>query len=235
MKRKRAPGGGRKPKGEFSQLTSSLTIRIPDDMRKQLESEAAIGGHSVAQTLLWHLRQSFDRKRAKERDPALAGLILLIDSLAGRLSGSDALVRSLDNSEAGKAARSELQALWRINSFRFRAFKFAVGKLLAALEEPPDEGLDPITKKRLKEWEKFPVTKPALEAHKSPEALGAWVFAGLWEGAHRTAPLSEAEREVFRKYPLIGELIERNFYALPKALKALELKPKTTKPKDESR
>ena len=38
---KRRPGGGRRPKGEFSQLSSTLTIRIPDEMRKQLEDEAA--------------------------------------------------------------------------------------------------------------------------------------------------------------------------------------------------
>ena len=37
MKRKRAKGGGRKPKAG---PTSSLTFRIPDDLRRELELEA---------------------------------------------------------------------------------------------------------------------------------------------------------------------------------------------------
>ena len=86
MKRKRASGGGRKPKGEFSQLTSSLTIRIPDDMRRELESEAAGNNSSMGQTLLWHLRQSLNREREKERDPALQGLLFMIAQLADALA-----------------------------------------------------------------------------------------------------------------------------------------------------
>ena len=75
MKQKRAPGGGRKAKAG---PTSSLTFRIPDDMRKQLEREAAEKAATVSDRLQWHLRRSFNRQQEEERDPALQGLLVLI-------------------------------------------------------------------------------------------------------------------------------------------------------------
>jgi hypothetical protein len=118
MKRKRAPGGGRKPKGEFSQLTSSLTIRIPEDMRKQLESEAASKDQSVAQVLLWHLRRSFNRDRERERNSATRAFCFLISVLADKIRW------------AVGAPTEE----WQNNPFVFRSFKIGVAKLLDAFE-----------------------------------------------------------------------------------------------------
>src|SRR5262245_60282065 len=114
MKRKRAQGGGRKPKGEFSQLTSSLTIRIPDDMRKRLESEAAEKDESIAQRLLWHLQRSFNRERELARDPAIRGHCFLISEMAERLAWA-----------AGPGAA------WERNPFVFQAFKIGVEKMLS--------------------------------------------------------------------------------------------------------
>jgi hypothetical protein len=37
-----------------------------------------------------------------------------------------------------KYCRSEVQREWRTDLFKFRAFKFAVKKLLDTLEEPPE-------------------------------------------------------------------------------------------------
>ena len=216
MKSKRAPGGGRKPKGQFSQLSSTLTIRIPDDMRKQLEDEAAVKDESMAQRLMWHLRQSFYLQHDKERDPALRGLLYLISNLAENLSL--------------EGPASEFRTFWRTNWYAFVAFKIAVGKLLDALEEPPKPS--PRAQKQFKELlereaELGHLSPEYARARSSPDALGASEFSRLWRDVHRIDPLSERERELIRMRPQI----ERELYTLPKAWKALELKSKVKKDK----
>jgi hypothetical protein len=224
MVRKRAAGGGRKPKGEFSQLTSSLTIRIPDDMRRQLESEAAENNSNVGQTLMWHLRQSFNRERDKQRDPALQGLLFMIAQLAERISGgqytADAYFRSLEQRE------------WRTDLFKFRAFKFAVGKLLDALEEPPapEFTLTKEDRERIEKEsaEKFgpEITKLIIENRESPENLAAFEFKNLWSAVVMSKyPFTEEERRMMHKHPILRQVMEREYYGFQRARKALELKP----------
>jgi len=43
--------------------------------------------------------------------------------------------------------------------------------------------------------------------------------------ALRTTPLTDSEQKMMAKYPYFGGVIENEFFALPRALKALELKP----------
>ena len=52
---KRAPGAGRKPRGEFDQLTSPFSLRMPEDLREQLEAAAEKSGRSASQELLRRL------------------------------------------------------------------------------------------------------------------------------------------------------------------------------------
>ena len=223
MKQKRAPGGGRKAKAG---PTSSLTFRIPDDMRKQLEREAAEKAATVSDRLQWHLRRSFNRQQEEERDPALQGLLVLIARLAEDFAGP---VYWLD-----KDLRSELRREWRTDLFQFRAFKFAVKKLLDTLEEPPESSSQMTEEERekfaLESAEHFGASpefnKLYLEIHKSPEALGAWVFGNLWKRfTHSHLPFTENERRMMVKHPLLGVAMEREYYDFQKARKALELKP----------
>ncbi len=224
MKRRRAKGGGRKPSGEFSQLTSSLTIRIPEDMRKQLESEAAANGQSVAQVLLWHLRQSFNRERDKERDPALQGLLFMIAQLAERIAGGQIA--------ANPDYRAYIQREWRTDLFKFRAFKFAVGKLLDALEEPPGEIRPAITEEQAKEADVANVgpefIKYMVEVYKSPESFGADAYKHLWTQVVMSKyPLTNAELRMIRKHPDLGRVMEREYFGFQRARKALELRPES--------
>src|SRR5262245_50715977 len=207
MKRKRAPGGGRKPKAGVS--TSSLTFRIPDDLRRQLEAEVTNGG--VAKRLVWHLRRSFNRQREEERDPALSNLLFLISQLAEELSGGQ-LMKSAD-----KDLRLHLQRQWRTDLFNFRAFKLAVRKLLDALEEPADKSADPdLTDEQRKrvtitEEDRERVArehgggpefiKLYLDAYKSPETLADHEFKNLMMRAQRTHPMTDRERELIREDP----------------------------------
>jgi hypothetical protein len=237
---KRAPGGGRKPKGGFSQLSSTLTIRIPDDMRKQLESEAAEKNESMAQRLMWHLRQSFNREVDKQRDPALQGLLYMIGQLAERLSAGMYM--------AAGPVRSDRQRWWRTDLFRFRAFKVAVKKLFDAIEEP-SWGSRPPTEKEvrddLKKWSTDPeFLKEWLEAYKSAESFGAKAFTDFWSDVARSRePFTEADYQAMREvevlypdHPNYSSEMERENYNLRKASKALELKPKSKseKPKDKA-
>jgi hypothetical protein len=84
MAQRRAAGGGRKPRGPFSQLTSSFTVRMPNDLRKKLERAAKTrpgGGWPVGQELLERLQQSFAQDSEVERDPMLRVFGALMDGM----------------------------------------------------------------------------------------------------------------------------------------------------------
>jgi Arc-like DNA binding domain len=134
MSKRRAAGGGRKPKGEFSGVTSPLSIRMPAEMRSQLDSSAKDNGRSLSQEMLRRIQDSFHRDRDIARDPAMRALCFLIAQLAGQVAGlTDPQGRPLFD--------------WRADPFFFRAFKLAVAKVLDALEpageiRPPQLMLD---------------------------------------------------------------------------------------------
>jgi hypothetical protein len=157
-----------------------------------------------------------------KRDPALRGLLVLIAQLAERLAGAKYM-------PPDAKLRSRYQREWRTELFNFRAFKFAVAKLLDALEEPPPpefeldkEGLEEIKEESEKifgpEW-----TKTFLAINSTPESSGAFAFNIVWELANRESPLTESELAMGSKDPYFGKIIEQDFHALPSALKALKL------------
>jgi hypothetical protein len=122
-KRKRAPGGGRKPKGEFGGLESPLSVRMSAAMRAQLAAAARRSKRSLSQELLARLNSSFNQDRSKAVDPAMRALCFLFSSLAY------AVHWNMPN--------------WRSDKFLFRAIKVGINKLLDALEpsgemRPPD-------------------------------------------------------------------------------------------------
>jgi hypothetical protein len=230
MKRKRAPGGGRKARAGS---TSSLTFRIPDDLRRELELES---NGSVSERLIWHLRRSINRKRDEERDPALQGLLLLIARLAEEIAGGGLIPNGL------KDYRSHVQSQWRTRLLNFRAFKFAVKKLLDTLEEPPEptlpkEELEQLRKKAVETLGGPPeFTKLFLEIEKSPEAKGAWVFGNVWTRfTNSHLPYPEAAQKVMRNHPLLGRAMEREDRDFQIARKALQLNPEWVEDQKEIR
>lgn len=84
-KRKRALGGGRKPQGEFDQLTSPFSLRMPEDLRKQLDAAAKKNGRSASQELLSRLHYSFERDRNKDRDAGTRALCFLLAEIIDRI------------------------------------------------------------------------------------------------------------------------------------------------------
>jgi Arc-like DNA binding domain len=160
QKRKRAPGGGRKPKGDFSELTSPLSIRMPAEMREQLEASASGSGRSVSQEVLRRIQGSFSQDRDRARDPAMRALCFLIAQLAAEVSGL--------TDEKGQPYFD-----WRADPFFFRAFKLALAQVLDALEprgeiRPPKEMLE--AQIEVEGNEGFAITKMVKATYETPEA-----------------------------------------------------------------
>jgi hypothetical protein len=122
MKRKRAPGGGRKPIGA-APARSLVTIRMPDDVRETLESEARKHGWSLTQELLSRVRASITRDRD---DRALRAIYFLVSELARKH-----LYTNAPDSRP-----------WHRDPFRFKAFRLGVARVLAAIQ-PPGEVTPP--------------------------------------------------------------------------------------------
>ena len=61
MKRKRAPGGGRKPQGPSKGNTARLSLRVTPDIRRALKVAAEKHGRSLSQEAQFHLQQSLSR------------------------------------------------------------------------------------------------------------------------------------------------------------------------------
>src|SRR5262245_59968005 len=120
--RQRATGGGRKPQGEFSQLTSLFAVRMPEDIRKQLGAAAKKSQRNASQELLARLNSSFARDRDRARDPAIRALCFFFSELAERVSWPG-------------------PKPWHRNPFSFRAFKLGVVELLNDFE--PKGGIRP--------------------------------------------------------------------------------------------
>ena len=126
--------------------------------------------------------------------------------------------------------RSYFHKEWRTDLFKFRAFKFAVIKLLDALEVPTAPEF-PITEEHREKAAAAlggtpEFTKLFLETHKSPEDFGDFTFKNLWTQVVMSKyPFTEQERKMIRKHPFLGQVMEREYYGFQRARQALELKP----------
>lgn len=113
MARKRAPGGGRKPK--HGVRASPFSLRLPDELREKLA--AAASRHdgkdgSLSEEILRRLKQSFYDER---RDPAVRALSHILGvaiAIAKSIAGPD----------------------WRSDPWAFKAIKLAFGQILDDFE-----------------------------------------------------------------------------------------------------
>src|SRR6516225_9434117 len=68
MKRRRAPGGGRKPQGPFKENKAALSIRVNLGTRRALEASAKENRRSLSQEAQSRLRESLFRDRNTRPD-----------------------------------------------------------------------------------------------------------------------------------------------------------------------
>jgi hypothetical protein len=78
QKRKRAPGAGRKPQGEFSGKTARLTMRMTPATRAHLEDARKKSGRSLSQEAEHHLSLSLSKVRIRDHIQALGEIIQLL-------------------------------------------------------------------------------------------------------------------------------------------------------------
>lgn len=136
-KRKRAKGGGRKPKGEVSGLGRHFSIRMPNWLHAQLQDARKTSGRSIGQELMWRARNTFAQDLADTDPPAMQSLCFLIARI-----GRDASSGPTEDS-------------WRTDPHSSKVFQRAVAVLLHWLEpagnprpgdrpyaSPEDEGDD---------------------------------------------------------------------------------------------
>jgi hypothetical protein len=231
-KRKRASGAGMKPRGEFAGLGSTLTVRMPANMRAQLELEAAARDRSISQELMRRLQESFHRDAEKTRDPALYALIFLIVAIAERLEGGILIA-------TGKA-RSEILSEWRTDPFKFKAFKIAVGKLLDGLDEPRGKLQSPITQELCVQiTERIALgtgaAKKVWNKLRLPDGFAAFILGQLRSASEEAGAAWELMKEEkdFLRYPGAAQALQRE-HNLPRAFNDLELKPKAAQSKDKA-
>jgi len=109
MPRKRALGGGRKPKGEFPRKTSAFSTRITAETRRGIDNAASRSGRSVSQEAEHLLRTALQKPAGAAHNRALAHAVALlagnIEEAAGRKWLADAFT--------GQAFLHALQVLVR--------------------------------------------------------------------------------------------------------------------------
>lgn len=201
--RKRAPGGGRKPRGDFSGLTAPLSIRMPTEMRDQLRSAARARGRSVSQELLRRVQDSLHHDRDRARDPAMRALCFLIAQLACEVSG---FVR-----EDGTPLYD-----WHSVPFFFRAFKLAVGHLLDAIESGAE--IRPPTMETVVDGEQADALNDVLfGSYQSPEARAKVAAETVLRLLHRKPTLPKKE-----SFDLFGPYLSSTAYGMQDALRDLQ-------------
>jgi hypothetical protein len=90
-----------------------MSLRMPQDLRDQLERARQASGRSLSQELLWRAGISFDRDRGLARDPALRAFCFLFAELVETLF-----------------VKMEAEPEWRFDPWLFQTVKLAIGKLL---------------------------------------------------------------------------------------------------------
>jgi TraY domain len=120
MARKRAPGGGRKPQGEFSNKRAMLATRVTLDTRKSLDAAARKSGRSLSQEVEHRLRDSLKVSDKADRQPESAALAFLVTRLAETISAVS-------------------KRPWHRNRWCMETLKFAVNKLLDQLPAPDSD------------------------------------------------------------------------------------------------
>jgi hypothetical protein len=197
LKRKRAPGGGRKPQGP-TRKESMLQARIPDDLLASLDQAAAENGRSRSLEAHVRLKDSFDLPKKLEDsfgEPVVRHLAQLIAQL----------VMTVQRNSGADPFKEAAEFAWHRNPFTHAAVCTAINVLLAHYK--PDGPIDvPDEVKRRASW----VEPDQAERVTTPESVGQSCALGFITqlAAHREAPSV--------KNILEGARYGNNYHLLPR-------------------
>jgi hypothetical protein len=108
--KKRAPGGGRKPRGPFKGKSTTLTTRITPETRAAMERAAQKSGRSVSQEVERRLDESLRNDRNRRSDVrALAEAVAMIAEKVEIATGKN----WLQDAFTGEALRLAIEVLVR--------------------------------------------------------------------------------------------------------------------------
>jgi Arc-like DNA binding domain len=200
QKRKRAPGGGRKPQGP-TKKDSMLQARIPEELSAQLKQAAAQNGRSLSKEAHVRLQESFDlpaemqRVWGTEEVRALAQLVSRVAGSVQRSIGADPF------KNAGDLA-------WHRNPFAHAAVETAISILLAHYR-PAGPIETPTDVKKRADW----VPVEHAETVISPQGVGRSCAFSLLD------QLKIMDRPP--RKPAAGAHYGQSYYVLPKIREVL--------------
>jgi hypothetical protein len=196
QKKARAPGAGRKPRGDYRGKAATFTTRIQPELRAALDKAARESNRSLSQEVERRLDESFKIAAKIARDfgpPHIAAFSHLV-------------------SEVGRMAELMTGKRWREDRFTFEAFKSAVNILLDRLAYDGDLQLPERCALSANETDRH---SPGFgEQMRRPDGVGAAIALGLW------SQIEMSDTPPPRK----GVHLANQFYALPKVRRDLGLK-----------
>jgi hypothetical protein len=178
-KRKRAPGGGRKAQGPFSNKLATLSTRITKELRDGLDAATASrrndnGGRpwSLSQEIELRLRESIELPAELQKawgPPHIKALAQLVSRV----------VRSVETSVGvNPFAEDAGELAWHRNPFTHAAVVAAIGSILAHYKPTGDVQVPEAVKRRT-EWIEQESGKEQAEHQRAPESIGLGCALGL--------------------------------------------------------
>ena len=168
MARKRAPGAGRPPRGEYTGKSATITTRIKPDTRLALEDAARANRRSLSQEIERRLRESLSERQAGHIR-AIGGLAKIATERIEEVTGKD----------------------WLSDPFTAEALRHTVDTVLAHFA-PPRQASHTVPE----QIERLAASMPSdlADAYRRPIALALMQATGItaWiESAHRIEPPNE--------------------------------------------
>jgi hypothetical protein len=161
MERTRAPGAGRKPKGDYAGKAATFTTRIRPELRAALDRAAAEKERSLSQEVERRLDESFKLPAKMAKDfgpPHIAALARLV-------------------AEVGKTVEVLTGLNWRQDRFTCEAFRASVNILLDQLT-PEGEVIVPGRCAETADADRS--GRGYSDQMRNPDGVGAAAALGLW-------------------------------------------------------
>jgi hypothetical protein len=178
--RKRAPGGGRKPKGRISGKSATLSTRITPGIRQALESERG-GQQSISQFAEEMIELGLIEKRRRDRPDSIRGFCHIIAKLATETC-------------AFKGADGKPAFDWLTNPFMFQTFKLSIQKFM--------DGITPAGEMRAPaEDEPILANSTVWGPHNTPEERADHVATAISRELHRALPVAAAKLTADQLWP----------------------------------
>lgn len=169
-KRKRAAGGGRKPRGPYRNKDKTLSTSITSELRARLDQEVVERQWSLSQVVEDRLQKSFMLPEELQRawgPPHVKALAQLISRV----------VRSVESSCGGDVF-ADTDKAWHRNAFTHAAVSTAINALLAHYR-PAGAVETPSQVKALAERLSSEMGRDEVERNSTPESVGMASARGL--------------------------------------------------------